>query len=471
MSEPTASHDLESLLLDLRNPDASVRRRAIRDLLVLNDLRAFDALIIALQDGDPEVRALAARALGAFGDQRAIEPLQIALDDSDANVHQAVAAALEQIATWGTGQYNDMISLDTPWQPEDELRMRQKEEAASPSASLASSEQAAAPSEPAVAPKPQPAERPAPVQGAPGSSFLGRPSHSSAPARTPPESQPPHFTVFHPEGVKPGQTSAMMAFVHLELAYQQVREIASGFSGIMGGPPSASAAQSSFSVDVGSLITFVPHVAGVQFSSVALSVTWQPPYQSVTFLFTVPLDAKSDLSGHIAVFQGPLILGEIPIHIRLLAESQSESNDLSAERQINRFDPVFASYSHHDFPVMEYFRRVRQAVGQTMLVDIYDLRAGDHWADRLLEMIDQSAAFQLFWSKYSAESDYCRQEWEHALSYADSRPRFIQPVWWAEPMPSPPPELAGIHFQRVELPPLTRIELVAARIRRMFRHG
>jgi hypothetical protein len=117
---------------------------------------------------------------------------------------------------------------------------------------------------------------------------------------------------------------------------------------------------------------------------------------------------------------------------------------------------------------MEYFRQSRASLGQKMLVDIYDLRAGDHWADRLLEMIDQSAFFQLFWSRHSAQSRYCRQEWEYALHYLAERPRFIQPVWWEAPMPDPPPELADLHFQKVPIPSRTRAQLLVARVRGLF---
>jgi hypothetical protein len=122
-------------------------------------------------------------------------------------------------------------------------------------------------------------------------------------------------------------------------------------------------------------------------------------------------------------------------------------------------------------PVMEYFRRARQNMGQKMLVDIYDLRSGEHWADRLLEMIEQSAAFQLFWSRHSAQSRYCRQEWEYALQVAEreQRPRFVQPVWWAAPMPDPPSELAALHFQKVTLPTLTRAQWIAGQLRGVFR--
>jgi hypothetical protein len=171
----------------------------------------------------------------------------------------------------------------------------------------------------------------------------------------------------------------------------------------------------------------------------------------------------------VTVFHGPLIVGEIPIQIKLAQHTAAPTLNQSGE--LRRLDPIFASYSHRDTPVMEYFRRARQNMGQKMLVDVYDLRAGEHWADRLLEMIDESAAFQLFWSKHSAQSNYCRKEWEYALSRARQRPRFIQPVWWDAPMPPPPPDLADLHFQRITLPPATRAQIALGRIRSLFGGG
>jgi hypothetical protein len=262
-----------------------------------------------------------------------------------------------------------------------------------------------------------------------------------------------------------------MAFVHLESASEQVREVAAGYAGMMGGQPATSTARSAVRVDPGSLITLVPQVTGLRFDPAEQVVTWQPPYQSATFLFTTPAALDADLSGRVLVYQGPLILGEIPVSMARRATTVPDSKALTTQAGLQRFDPVFASYSHRDAPVMRYFRRARERLGQRMLVDIYDLRAGEHWADRLLEMIDQSAVFQLFWSQHSAQSAYCRQEWQHALGYLDRRPRFIQPVWWTTPMPPPPLELADLHFQRVALPPATRAQLALEQMRRRFRRG
>ncbi|MBI5958793.1 MAG: toll/interleukin-1 receptor domain-containing protein, partial [Chloroflexi bacterium] len=280
--------------------------------------------------------------------------------------------------------------------------------------------------------------------------------------------QPPEFSAFYPAGIAPGQAYALMAFVHLDSVRDRVREIAAGFAGMMGGQPVSSSAPGRIAVDIGSLITFVPQIAGITFNPAELIVTWTPPYQSATFLFTAPADLKTDLTGQVMVFHGPLIVGEIPVSLKLVTQTAAASPALNQSGELRRLDPVFASYSHRDSPVMEYFRRARHNTGQKMLVDVYDLRSGDHWADRLLEMIDQSAVFQLFWSQHSAQSTYCRKEWEYALRHLPQRPRFIQPVWWNAPMPSPPPELADLHFQRIGLPSTTRAQLVLAQVRGLF---
>jgi hypothetical protein len=277
----------------------------------------------------------------------------------------------------------------------------------------------------------------------------------------------PEFSAFYPGLVEAGQSYALMAFVHGEDAAEQVREVAAGFAGLMGEEQTSGRAASRLAVDVGDLITFVPRVAGIAFAPAERTVAWEPPYQYATFLFTTPSSLEGDLEGRVLVYQGPLIIGEIPVRMQVASVSQG----VDQQGTFERYDPVFASYSHRDRPVMEFFRQLRMSMGQRMLVDIYDLRAGEHWSERLLEMIDDSAVFQLFWSRHSAESAYCRQEWEHALRYGEERPRFIQPVWWQRPMPAPPPELADLHFQKVAIPAGTWIELAGARVRDWFSRG
>ncbi len=327
---------------------------------------------------------------------------------------------------------------------------------------------------------PPPAPQPAPAYAKPERKEAARreraKKESEREAAPPTAAEPPQFTAFYPQVVKPAQAYALMVFAHLDAARGRVQEIAAGYAPMMGGAQASGSAPSKLQIDPGSLITVVPQVAGITFEPAEQVIAWQPPHVSATFLFSTPETLTRDISGRVLIYHGPLIAGEIPITPVTIKQPQGRTAPtppLNQEAPMQVYDPVFASYSHRDTPVMEYFRRARANIGQRMLVDIYDLRAGEHWADRLLEMIEESAVFQLFWSANSAQSPYCRQEWEHALKYIDARPRFVQPVYWSGPgpAPTPPPELAGLHFQRVTLPPLTRVQLAVAKVRAALRGG
>lgn len=279
------------------------------------------------------------------------------------------------------------------------------------------------------------------------------------------------FSAYYPGKIQAAAAYALMVFAHLadDKTRKGIEDTARRFSGMMGSQQLSATASSQIEIAAGTPITFVPKVAGVSFNPPEQTIVWTPttdPYKSATFLFSTPAHLMTDLKGQVLVFNGALIVGEIPLHMARVEFGAMP--ELSSEAQMKKYEAVFASYSHKDTPVMEFFRRQRERLGQKMLVDIYDLRAGEHWADRLLQMIEESTAFQLFWSKASAESKYCRQEWEYALKFLDARPRFIQPVWWQEPMPVPPPELEKLHFQRVALPPVTRVQLIAGKMRNWF---
>ncbi|MEO0599440.1 MAG: toll/interleukin-1 receptor domain-containing protein, partial [Chloroflexota bacterium] len=70
----------------------------------------------------------------------------------------------------------------------------------------------------------------------------------------------------------------------------------------------------------------------------------------------------------------------------------------------------------------------------------------------LARAIDEAEIFQLFWSDNSADSKYCRFEWEYAMEHKcpDNKcESFIRPVYWRKPMPKPPKELMHLNFKFV----------------------
>lgn len=96
-----------------------------------------------------------------------------------------------------------------------------------------------------------------------------------------------------------------------------------------------------------------------------------------------------------------------------------------------------------------------EALGIDYLRDVWALRSGDRWSERLREFIDQADVFQLFWSTNAMGSAYVRAEWEYALSTRGTD--FIRPVFWEEPFPEdegaglPPADLRKVHFAKLAL--------------------
>lgn len=269
------------------------------------------------------------------------------------------------------------------------------------------------------------------------------------------EYQHPQFSCFYPEYIQHAKPYVLMVFVHIDTAINKIRELAQGYAGLMGDSQKEATGRSYFRIPGGAELTIIPEIPGLTFSEPQQKVYWagvmEPdPYKQVTFLFQAPSDPIPEITGQITIFQGPMILGEIPVQLKLV--SQNTPDDLASEAQIRKLEPIFASYSHKDTNVMEYFRKLYNTLGQQMLVDIYDLRSGERWEERLYEWIDESAVFQLFWSENSAASPYCQKEWQHALKHTETRKRFIRPIYWKVPMPPPPDPLAHLHFQKVSIP-------------------
>jgi hypothetical protein len=93
-TKPGTLDPVEKAIIELKDPDAEIRRQAAARLFDLNDTRAVEPLIKALNDPDAEVRANAASALGWIKDRRAVDALIERLSDEDPVVRSIVAVSL-----------------------------------------------------------------------------------------------------------------------------------------------------------------------------------------------------------------------------------------------------------------------------------------------------------------------------------------------------------------------------------------
>jgi FHA domain/TIR domain len=265
------------------------------------------------------------------------------------------------------------------------------------------------------------------------------------------------FTVFYSRIVPTMTWNTLLVYAHLDEALQIIREDALKFQEEIGSHPSEGNTWTTLPLLRGTSITVVPTCQGVHFNPERSTFTWIEDWHQIKFRFQVDQRlAGTTGSGEITLYAGPLIIGSVKVSMRFLQQEltphREEKKNL-AEASAYLYKRIFTSYSHQDTPVVLACRNVYKALGFESLTDIDMLRSGQRWNTELMKMIDTADLFQLFWSTGAAQSAYVRQEWQYAL-HRSREEGFIRPVYWEQPLVSPPVELNHLHFAYIDLPRL-----------------
>jgi hypothetical protein len=212
----------------------------------------------------------------------------------------------------------------------------------------------------------------------------------------------------------------------------------------------------------GTDLTVVPTCDGVTFNPEQATIKWLEDWHRIPFRFSASASrAGQPLNGEINIFASFAVnIATIPFTLvcrehgaisTLPADTRGAAdNQPSIERTATIYNSIFTSYSHQDTAVVLACRNVYEALGNSVLID-QNLRSGQVFTDALMEMIDASDIFQLYWSARSAESDYVEKEWRYALEHTKGK-GFIRPVYWEQPLVTPPIELNDLHFTYMPLP-------------------
>lgn len=279
------------------------------------------------------------------------------------------------------------------------------------------------------------------------------------------------FTVFRPRVVAPEKWVPLLAFAHLSSRrpdapadepdpLEEVQAQAAQFLGASLDAYGALTLDSSDAIPASGEMTFVPEVPGIEFNPPRATFLWLESVHRHEFRLRAArsLDGQT-ARGRLTVFLGMRIVADVPLAIQVSSRAElSETPEKPVAESARPYRRIFASYSHRDVEVVEEFERLAEALGDEYLRDSRSLRSGEVWSDQLSNLIRQADVFQLFWSHASMRSAFVRTEWEHALSL--SRPHFVRPVFWQDPMPEdataglPPENLRSLHFHR--LPAISR---------------
>ena len=193
----------------------------------------------------------------------------------------------------------------------------------------------------------------------------------------------------------------------------------------------------------GAEVLVVPEIDDAEVNPPSARVTWLEPWHHVDFRFRLSTSNPAPRSGQISFFVGPLLIGSLELFIQPGKRSPLNFNIAAPYRNI------FVSYAHTDSDIVDWLERAALALGDTYLRDTKLLRSGEEWGPAIFQHIEEADVFQLCWSDGAKQSRFVEQEWRHAHQL--TRRNFIRPMYWKQPMPPPPPELASIHFRYVPL--------------------
>ncbi len=285
-----------------------------------------------------------------------------------------------------------------------------------------------------------------------GITLGGDQQQAEAPAASAPSVASLQFTSFYPREVPTQQWQTLLVYTHIADALDAVRRDALKFAEELGERPRVMHAAAAQPVARGTTLTIVPRCAGVRFNPERLAISWDEDWQRSSFRFSADESlAGSAAAGEIAIYVGPLILAILKFGLLVSDASQTEMALSAAQQQTVGPSSVFASYSHDDTPVVLACRNAYKALGLTVNIDVDALRSGDQWDPRLMQLIDGSDVFQLFWSARAANSEAVQREWRYALAHSRGA-GYIRPVYWEQPLIAPPAELSNVHFAYIDLP-------------------
>jgi hypothetical protein len=200
------------------------------------------------------------------------------------------------------------------------------------------------------------------------------------------------------------------------------------------------------SIPRGEILTITIAIDGLDIRDPVDTLVWDGVPTNTSFIIHVPMNAKRDLFAGTAVigYQG-LAIGKLVFLISVSDRVMSEYSDCSAHSLYPK--SAFASYaSDNRDEVLSRIQGMKKvAPDLDVFLDVFSLRSGDNWQEKLERHVPTKDTFYLFWSRAAARSEWVEREWRLALSRRGLS--YIDPVPLEEPDTVPPPkELNVLHF-------------------------
>jgi von Willebrand factor type A domain len=147
----------------------------------------------------------------------------------------------------------------------------------------------------------------------------------------------------------------------------------------------------------------------------------------------------------------------IVLNLPLILTVNKESSAFNSVADSNCLESVFAAYSESDKDIVEDFQEKYKALGISMFtksIHCRDPRVRGEALQKLFSIIESSDVFQLFWSNSARQCSDVGREWEMALNLIKTKRKhssFFKGVYWENPIPLLPFEIANMEFHRLHI--------------------
>ncbi len=285
--------------------------------------------------------------------------------------------------------------------------------------------------------------RPAPAQGfAPSAVEKGSPAERL------------EFTVAYPGLMTACERGELLFYAHLPSMREQLETRLALVRGQLGEHPGRASGLSRSVIEPGRILRIRPVFSTLRSVPQWHEFAWQQRLEEVRFSleYVGHQPDSDDCRGFVEISVDGLLIGQVVLSIRV--ESSASETRTVPRAPVSMMRRIFASYAHEDAEVVQRHAAAYRGVGIELFVDHDALASGQDWAESIRHAISDHDLFQLFWSRASASSSEVAKEWRFALDVvAPGKPAgtdFVRPLYWQQPMPPVPIELARLHFTYVE---------------------
>lgn len=256
------------------------------------------------------------------------------------------------------------------------------------------------------------------------------------------------FTAAHPSELSRKAWGSLQLYIHLSSLEDEARARARGAGVSKGADALSATAAASTRLPRGTELTITPRLAGFDVNPPNFAITWEEDIQACEFRIRPSTAAEGPTIGEIKIVARGLLIGRVALSLTVRGEkapSPSEQEHKLAPG--GAVETVFASYAREDIEIVRACEAAYNALGVLLIIDKEKLIGGQAWRPAIRALQAKADIFQLFWSNPASVSPPVREEILDAQTIEAERGNgYIRPLFWEEPPPPLPAELAHINF-------------------------